>query len=159
MNEILKLLEKNGRLTAQQIATILKMKLEDVEDVIKQCEADGTILKYMALVDWDMTPTDTVTALIEVKISPRQGDGFERIAERIYQYEEVSSLYLMSGNFDLAVYITAKSIKDVAQFVYAHLAPITGVTETATHFILKKYKENSCVYIKSAEQEERVFFV
>jgi DNA-binding Lrp family transcriptional regulator len=100
-----------------------------------------------------------VTALIEVKIAPQRGEGFDRIAERIYQYDEVDSLYLMSGDFDLAVYITAKSIKDVAQFVYARLAPLEGVTATATHFMLKKYKEKGCVFNVMSEQEERMLFV
>jgi DNA-binding Lrp family transcriptional regulator len=159
MNEILKLLEKDSRLTAAQIAAMLGMDLAAVEAVIAKAEADGTILRYMSLVNWDKTNEESVTALIEVKIAPQRGEGFERIAERIYQYEEVDSLYLMSGAFDLAVYITGKSMKDVAQFVYARLAPIDGVTATATHFILKKYKEKGCVFNVTPEQEERMLFV
>ena len=159
MNEILKLLEKDSKLTAQQIAVMLGMDLSDVEAMIAKLEADGTILKYMTLIDWNRTAEDTVTALIEVKIAPQRGEGFDRIAERIYQYDEVESLYLMSGDFDLAVYITAKSIKHVAQFVYARLAPLDGVTATATHFILKKYKEKGCVFNVTSEQEERMIFV
>jgi DNA-binding Lrp family transcriptional regulator len=107
MKEILKLLEKDGRLSAQQIAAMLDMNVSAVESVIAKCEADRVILKYMTLVDWDKVSEDSVTALIEVKISPQRGEGFERIAERIYQYDEVDSLYLMSGAFDFAVYITA----------------------------------------------------
>ncbi len=159
MLEILKLLEKDSKLTAQQIAAMLGREQADVEAVIAGLEADGTILKYMTLIDWDKIPDDSVTALIEVKIAPQRGDGFDRIAERIYQYDEVDSLYLMSGDFDLAVYITAKSIKDVAQFVYARLAPLDGVTATATHFMLKKYKEKGCVFNVMSEQEERLLFV
>ena len=159
MNEILKLLEKDGRLTAQQIATMLDMDVADVEAVITKAEADGVILKYMSLIDWDKTQKESVTALIEVKIAPQRGEGFDRIAERIYQFEEVDSLYLMSGAFDLAVYITSKSMKEVAQFVYARLAPIEGITATATHFILKKYKEKGCVFNVVPEQEERMLFV
>jgi DNA-binding Lrp family transcriptional regulator len=159
MIEILKLLEKDSKLTAQQIAAMLGREQAEVESVIAKLEADGTILKYMTLIDWDKTPDDSVTALIEVKIAPQRGEGFDRIAERIYQYDEVDSLYLMSGDFDLAVYITAKSIKDVAQFVYARLAPLEGVTATATHFMLKKYKEKGCVFNVMSEQEERMLFV
>ena len=159
MEEILKLLEKDGRLSAQQIATMLDMEQAEVEAVIAKCEADSVILKYMALVDWEKVNEETVTALIEVKISPQRGEGFDRLAERIYQYNEVVSVYLMSGDFDLAVYITAKSIKEVAQFVYAHLAPLEGVTATSTHFILKKYKEKGCIYKLPQEQEERMIFI
>ncbi len=159
MNEILKILEKEGRLSAQQIAAMLDMDEKEVEAVIAKCEKDGVILKYMALIDWNKVTEETVTALIELKISPQRGEGYERIAERIYQYEEVDSLYLMSGDFDLAVYITADSIKDVAQFVFARLAPIDGVTATSTHFLLKKYKEKGCIFSLSEEQEERVMFV
>jgi DNA-binding Lrp family transcriptional regulator len=159
MIEVLKLLEKDSKLTAQQIAAMLGRETAEIEAVIAGLEADGTILKYMTLIDWDKTQDDSVTALIEVKIAPQRGEGFDRIAERIYQYDEVDSLYLMSGDFDLAVYITAKSIKEVAQFVYAHLAPLEGVTATATHFMLKKYKEKGCVFNVASEQEERMLFV
>lgn len=159
MLQILKLLEKDSKLTAQQIAVMLDRDQAEIEAIIAKLEADGTILKYLTLIDWDKTSDDSVTALIEVKIAPQRGEGFDRIAERIYQYDEVDSLYLMSGDFDLAVYITAKSIKDVAQFVYAHLAPLEGVTATATHFMLKKYKEKGCVFNVMAEQEERMLFV
>lgn len=159
MNEILKLLEKDSRLTPQQISVMLGMDQSEVEAFIVKAEADGTILKYMTLVDWDKTEADFVTALIEVKIAPQRGEGFERIAQRIYQYDEVDSLYLMSGDFDLAVYMTGKSIKHVAQFVYAHLATLEGVTATATHFMLKKYKEKGCVFSIPEEQEERMIFI
>lgn len=159
MNEILKLLQRDSRLTAEQIAAMLNMDKAEVEAIIAKCEADGIILGHMTLIDWDKTTDESVTALIEVKIAPQRGEGFDRIAERIYQYDEVDSLYLMSGDFDLAVYITAKSIKDVAQFVYARLAPLEGVTATATHFMLKKYKEKGCVFNVADEQEERINFV
>jgi len=159
MNEILKILEKDGRLTPQQIAPMVGMDAEAVAEYIAKAEADGTILRYTAQIDWDKAQEESVTALIEVKIAPQRGEGFDRIAERIYQYEEVDSLYLMSGAFDLAVYITAKSMKDVAQFVFARLAPLDGVTATATHFILKKYKEKGCVFNGTPEQEERMLFV
>ena len=159
MIEILKLLEANSKLTAGQIAAMLDMEEQEVEKSIAAYEADGTILKYTALVDYDKIEEEVVKALIEVKISPQRGEGFERIAERIYQYDEVESLYLMSGAFDLAVTISSTSMKSVAEFVYAHLATIEGVTGTSTHFILKKYKENNCVFAEQPEQEERLYFV
>lgn len=158
-HDVLKLLEKDSRLTEQQLAAMLGMEPEQVSAVIEKYQSDGVILKYMTLIDWDKTSEEYVRALIEVKIAPQRGEGFDRIAERIYQYDEVDSVYLMSGDFDLAVYITAKTIKDVAQFVYARLAPIEGVTATATHFILKNYKEKGCVFNRVSEQEERINFV
>ena len=157
-NQILKLLEKDGKLTVQQMAVMLGMTPEQVAAAVEKYEADGVILKCTTLIDWDKAAEDSVKALIEVKIAPQRGEGFDRIAERIYQYDEVDSVYLMSGDFDLAVYITAKNIKDVAQFVYARLAPLEGVTATATHFILKKYRERGCVFNVMPEQEERIKF-
>ena len=159
MNEILKLLEKDARYNAAQLAAMTGSDEAAVAAYIAAREADNTILGYTALVDWDKTDNDMVTALIEVKIAPQRGDGFDRIAERIYQYDEVESLYLASGAFDLAVIITGRSLRDISQFVYAHLAPIEGVTATATHFIMKKYKEKRKVFDSIDEQEERILFV
>ncbi len=159
MNKILKLLEQNSKYTAQQLAPMLDMEEAAVEAAIAKFEEEKTILGYQALVDWDKAGADFVTALIEVKVTPQRGDGFDRIAERIYQYDEVESVYLMSGAFDLTVIISGKSLKEVAQFVAARLSTIEGVTSTATHFILKKYKEKHCLFTKQAEQEERVLFV
>ena len=159
MNELLNLLEKDCRQTPQQLATMLGRQEADVAAEIARCEADQVILGYPALIDWTKTDDDIVTAMIEVRISPQRGDGFDRIAERIYQYEEVESLYLMSGAYDLAVTITGKSLRAVAEFVHARLATIDGVTGTATHFILKKYKEKNHVFTKLPEQEERLLFI
>ena len=131
----------------------------DLCTALEICEKNHIILGYPALIDWTKTDDELVTALIEVRISPQRGDGFDRIAERIYQYEEVESLYLMSGSYDLAVTITGRSLRAVAEFVHARLAVIDGVTGTATHFILKKYKEKNHLFAKLPEQEERVLFV
>ena len=157
--ELLSLLEKDARLTAAQLASMLGREEEDVAAEIAEYEKNHIILGYPALVDWTKTDDEFVTALIEVRISPQRGDGFDRIAERIYQYEEVESLYLMSGDYDLAVTITGRSLRAVAEFVHARLAIIEGVTGTATHFILKKYKEKNHVFEKLPEQEERMLFV
>ncbi len=158
MKEILELLEQDSKYTDKQIAAMLGMEEADVAAAIQKYMEDGTLLGYTALVDWDRLGPDMVTALIEVKIAPQRGDGFDRIAERIYQYDEVESLYLMSGAFDLAVFITGKSLKDIAQFVFARLAPIEGVTSTATHFILKKYKEKHHLFNVTPVQEEGLLF-
>ena len=159
MDELLSLLEKDCRQTPQQLATMLGKTEQEISDEIARCERDHIILGYPALVDWTKTDDEMVTALIEVRIAPQRGDGFDRIAERIYQYEEVESLYLMSGAYDLAVTITGRSLRAVAEFVHARLAIIEGVTGTATHFILKKYKEKHHVFEKLPEQEERLLFV
>ena len=159
MYEILTMLEKDGRLTAKQIASALGRDEEDVRAAIAKYEEEGTILKYTALIDHENNGDETVTALIELKISPQGGDGYDRIARRIYQYDEVESLYLMTGTYDLLVTMNAKTMKDAAQFVYSHLATIEGVAATATHFIMKKYKEKHCVFAKEPEQEERLRFI
>ena len=157
--ELLSLLEKDARTTPQQLASMLGLPEKEVLDEIAECEKNHIILGYPALIDWTKTNDELVTALIEVRIAPQRGDGFDRIAERIYQYEEVESLYLMSGDYDLAVTITGRSLRAVAEFVHARLAVIDGVTGTATHFILKKYKEKNHIFEKLPEQEERVLFV
>lgn len=159
MEDILRLLEKDGRYTAQQIAAMLGRDEAEVAAKIAEYEAQHIILGYPALVDWDKTSDEVVTAMIEVKIAPQRGEGFDRIAERIYQYDEVESLYLMSGAYDLAVTITGKTLREVAEFVSAHLAPIDGVTGTATHFILKRYKDKHRLFSTLPEQEERVLFI
>ena len=157
--ELLDLLEKDARLTPAELATMLGMEEKAVAEEIAECEKNHIILGYPALIDRTKTDDELVTAMIEVRISPQRGDGFDRIAERIYQYEEVESLYLMSGAYDLAVTITGRSLREVAEFVHARLAIIEGVTGTATHFILKKYKEKHHVFEKLPEQEERLLFV
>ena len=138
MTEILKLLEKDAKLTAAQIAAMLGKEEAEVAAAIAEYEEKKLILGYQALIDWDCTGEELVTALIEVKVTPQRGDGFDRIAERIYQYDEVESVYLMSGAYDLTVIIAGRTLKEVASFVSARLSTIDGVISTATHFILKK---------------------
>ena len=154
MNEILKLLEQNSRYTAAEIAAMLDMEEKAVEAAIAKYEEDKVILGYQALVDWDRAGEEFVTALIEVKVTPQLGDGFDRIAERIYQYEEVESVYLMSG-FDLTVIMA-----DAGKWYSLSQASFDdrGRHRTATHFILKKYKENIACS-RSEEQTERMLFV
>ena len=159
MDDILKLLEKDGTLTAEKLAPMLQMSAADVTAAIKKYEEDKVILGYQAVIDWDRAGSDWVTALIEIKIAPQRAVGFDRIAERIYQYEQVQGLYLMSGAFDLTAILVDRSIRSIAEFVFAKLAPIDGVTSTATHFILKKYKDKNIMFAHEPEQEERLLFV
>lgn len=159
MTEMLKLLEKDARYTPAELAAMLGKTEEAVKKDIAACEENNILLGYGAIVDWERTEEEHVTALIEVKISPQRGDGYDRIAERIYQYDEVESVFLMSGAFDLTVILTEKSLKEISQFVYAKLAPIEGVTSTATHFIMKKYKYNNRIFSPVIEQEERPLYI
>ncbi len=146
MKEILSLLENDARLSAEQIAVMLGKETGDVKTMLEKCEADGVILGYHTLVDWDKTDREYVTAFIEVKITPQRDRGFDKIAERIYKYPEVRSLYLMSGGYDLACIIEGRTMKEVAYFVAQKLAPLEDVIATATHFVLRKYKADGVVF-------------
>ena len=156
--ELLKLLEKDCRATPEQLAAMLGREPEEVRAEIGALEKDEVILGYNAMIDWDRTGEELVTALIEVRATPQRGDGFDRIAERVYQFEEVESMYLMSGAYDFAVTVTGRTLKDVATFVSARLSTIEGVTGTATHFILKKYNEKGVTFETQPLQEERMKF-
>ena len=146
MDKILKLLEDNATLTPDQIALMLSKEVGDIKKAIDNYERDGVILGYKAIVDWDKTDREYVSALIEVKVMPQRDRGFDKIAEKIYNYPEVKSLYLMSGGFDLALIIEGKTMKEVAYFVAQKLATIEYVTATATHFVLRKYKDKGVIY-------------
>lgn len=159
MVEILKLLERDGELEPDEIARRLGRDEAAVRQILEQCRREGIIRGRAALIDWNKVENEGVTALIEVKIAPQRGEGFDRIARRIYQYDEVEGLTLMSGDYDLAVTIRGKSLQAVAQFVFRNLATIDGVTGTATHFVLKRYKEKHKIYGEQPQQEERVRFV
>ena len=146
MDNILKVLEDNANLTHEQLAVMCKKEVGDIKKLIRQYENDGIILGYKTMIDWDKTDREYVSALIEVKITPQRDRGFDRVAERIYSYPEVQSLYLMSGGYDLAVQIEGKTMKEVAYFVAQKLAPIEDVISTATHFVLRKYKDKGVIY-------------
>lgn len=146
MKELLELLENDCRLTPEQIALMLGKETGDIKREIERCEKEGIILGYKGLIDWDKTDRDYVSALIEIKIAPRGGSGFDRVAETICNYPEVQSVYLMSGGFDLAILLEGRTMKEVAFFVARKLAPIEDVTATATHFVLRKYKDKGVVY-------------
>ncbi len=159
MEQLLRLIEADCTLTHKQLAAMTGTSEEKVDAEIKRLEEDGTIVGYKAVVDWDKTDREAVTALIEVKVEPQLGDGFDRVAERIYQYEEVESCYLMSGDFDMTVIISGRTLREVANFVTQKLSTIDAVQSTATHFILKKYKENHLIFNRKKEKEEGFYFV
>ncbi len=159
MLKLLKLLEEDCTLTNEQLAAMTEMTVDEVVKARKELEEDKIVLGYKAIVDWDRTQREAVTALIEVKVTPQRGEGFDRVAQRIYQYDEVESVYLMSGAFDLTVIISGRTLKEVAHFVGEKLATIEDVTGTATHFILKKYKEKHLIFEKQEPQERELIFV
>jgi DNA-binding Lrp family transcriptional regulator len=146
MNTILRLLEEDSRLTPEQIALMCDKEVGDIRQMIDDYERDGVILGYQALIDWDKTDREYVSALIEIKIAPQRDHGFDTVAEKIYNFPEVQSLYLMSGGFDLAVIIEGRTMKEVAYFVARKLATVQDVIATATHFVLRKYKDKGVIY-------------
>ena len=146
MNDILNLIENDAHLTDEQIAVMLGKETGDVRRFIEASKADGVILGYRTVIDWDKTDREYVSAFIEIKITPQRDRGFDRIAERIYKYPEVKSLYLMSGGYDLACIIEGRTMKEVAFFVAQKLAPLEDVVSTATHFVLRKYKYDGVIF-------------
>ena len=147
MNKLLKLLEEDATLTAEQLALMLSKEVGEVKELIYKYEKDGVILGKKTIIDWDKTDSETVNAIIEVKVTPQRDRGFDRIAEKIYNYPEVKSLYLMSsGGFDFTLLLEGKTMREVATFVTQKLAPIDSVTATATHFVLRKYKDKGVIY-------------
>ena len=144
--ELLTLLEKDARMTVEELAVVLGADRDEVARVISELEGSGTVLGYKAVIDWEKTDKECVNAMIDVKLTPQRDRGFDRVAEKIYNYPEVQSVYLMSGGYDLAVLIEGKTMKEVAFFVAQKLAPIDDVISTATHFVLRKYKDKGVVY-------------
>ena len=158
MNTLLELLEQDCTQSPAQLAAQAGMTEAEAKDELRRLEEEGVILGYQAVIDWDRVKRENVTALIEVKVTPQRGDGFDRVAERIYQYDEVESVYLMSGAFDLTVIISGRTLKEVAQFVGERLSTLEDVTGTATHFILHKYKEKHLIFEKQEQQEKEWIF-
>ena len=154
MEEILEVLEKNSRYTDQEIAVMTGKTVEEVREAIRDYEERSIIAGYTTLINWENTGRETVTALIEVQITPQRGVGFDKVAERIYKFPQVKACYLMSsGGFDLTVIVEGKTIKEVAMFVSDKLSIQEYVTGTATHFVLKKYKDHGTVMIPEAKRE------
>ena len=155
MEEILELLRQNARLSVEDIALMTKKSAEEVASIIKKLEDDGVILKYAAIVnpEKDKTSKDKVCAEIQIQVQPQREHGVDAIADRIYRFPQVKSLYLMSGGYDLKVIIEGDNLKDVALFVSEKLSTLEGVRSTKTNFVLKTYKENDIVYV--ADERDR----
>lgn len=154
MDRILTQLEEDCRITPKQLAVMNDMTEEQVTETIRQYESDGVILGYSAIIDWDKTDKQFDQAIIELNITPSPDIGFDRVAETISNFPEVKSIYLASGAFDLALIVEGKCMKDIAYFVAKKLATIEGVTSTATHFIMKKYKDKGVTF-SAPEEDER----
>lgn len=154
--EILSVLEKNSRIDIKELAVITDISEEEAAKEINRMEKEGVICGYHTLINWDATSKEKVVALIEVKVTPQRGMGFDKIADRIMQYDEVSALYLMSGAYDFTLLIEGKSMKEVAMFVSDKLAPMESVLSTATHFVLKKYKDHGTVLAKEKQDERQL---
>lgn len=152
--KILKLIEANARLTAKDIATICEISEDEVKREIAEMEKDGIIKGYKTIIDWEKADTDTVSAIIELKVTPKAGLGFDDVAARISQFPSVESVYLMSGACDLIVIVTGKTFREVSLFVSSELATIDSVTSTATQFIMRRYKELG-VELSEAEEDGR----
>ena len=154
MDKILKLLNTDARLTAEQMAVMANMPEAEVKAAIAQLENEGVIRGYKPLIDWDKTGEEVVTAIIELSIAPTKDEGFDGIAKTIMAMDEVEGLSLMSGGHDLMVIVNGRTFKDVAMFVAKRLSSLDGVLGTATHFVLKKYKERGVLFTEE-EQDER----
>lgn len=150
---LLKIIEKNSRIDLKELAIILGVEEIDVVNEMAAMEAEGIICGYHTLINWEKTSLENVSALIEVRVTPQRGQGFDNIAERIYKYPEVHAVYLISGGYDLLITLEGKSLKEIAAFVSDKLAPLDSILSTATHFILKKYKDHGTVLAKKDEDK------
>ncbi|MBR1692407.1 MAG: Lrp/AsnC family transcriptional regulator [Lachnospiraceae bacterium] len=151
--QILAIIEKNSRVDINELAVILGIPELDVANEIKKMEEEGIICGYHTLIDWEKTSIEKVSALIEVRVTPQRGQGFDSIAERIYKYPEVHAVYLISGGYDLLVSLEGKTLKEVSTFVTDKLSTLESVLSTATHFVLKKYKDHGTILDKKTEDE------
>lgn len=154
--QILDAISKNSRIATEDLAAMLGASPEEVEREIKEMEDAKVICGYPTLINWDNTDCEKVTALIEVKVTPQRDMGFNKVAERIYRFEEVESVYLMSGGFDLTVIIEGRSMKEVSRFVSEKLSTLESVNSTATYFVLKKYKEHGLAMEPEKRETERM---
>ena len=155
-DELLSIIEKNSRIGLSELAVLLGKDEIDVANEIAKLETDGIICGYHTLINWDKTSIEKVTALIEVKVTPQRGQGFDSIAERIYNYPEVRAVYLISGGYDLLVTLEEKTLKEIAGFVSDKLSTLDSVLSTATHFVLKKYKDHGTIFDKKHEDEREI---
>ena len=151
--EILKYLERNSKINLHELAVLLGSDEVMIANEIAQMEKEKIICGYHTLIDWEKTGEEQVVALIEVKVTPQRNQGFDRIAERIYNYPEVNAVYLISGGYDFLITLKARTLKEVSEFVSGKLAPLDAVLSTATHFVLKKYKDHGAVLVAKTESE------
>lgn len=155
MKEIFEILEKDARTTPEQVSTMTGIPLAEVKKAIKKAEREKIIVKYKAMINWQRLGEEQVQALIEVRVQPQREVGFDALAERIYRFPQVRSAYLVSGTYDLAVLVVGKTMQEVAAFVAQKLAPLEGVQGTVTHFLLKRYKEDSEI-LEGKEEVKRL---
>lgn len=154
--ELLAIVEKNSRIDTKELAVLLGVQEIDIVNELQKLQEDGIICGFHTLINWEKTNIEKVTALIEVRVTPQRGQGFDTIAERIYKYPEVRAVYLISGGFDLLVILEEKSLKEIANFVSDKLSTLDSVLSTATHFILKKYKDHGVMLSEKYEDKREV---
>ena len=155
-DELLAIIEKNSRMDLKDLAVILGVEEIDVVNELAALESEGIVCGYHTMINWEKTNIDKVTALIEVRVTPQRGQGFDSIAERIYKYPEVRSVYLISGGYDLMVILEGKTLREVSSFVSDKLSTLETVLSTATHFILKKYKDHGTAFTRTKEDEREM---
>ncbi len=156
MDALLTLLEKNARLSNAQLAAMLDMTEQEVATEIADLEKRGVIRGYKPVIDWDKTDREYVTAIIELHVTPKKDKGFDGIAETIMKFREVESISLMSGGYDFSIVVNARTFKDVAMFVAKRLSPLESVVSTATHFVLRRYKDNNVIFLEDEKDERSV---
>ncbi len=154
--ELLAIIEKNSRIDLKELAVILGVAEIDVVNTLQKMEEEGIVCGYHTMINWEKTSIEKVTALIEVRVTPQRGQGFDNIAERIYKYPEVQSVYLISGGYDLLVTLEGKTLREVSSFVSDKLSTLDTVLSTATHFILKKYKDHGTILNLKIEDEREI---
>jgi len=154
--ELLSIIEKNSRIDLKDLAVMLGAQEIDILNEMETLEKEGVICGYHTLIDWEKTSIEKVTALIEVRVTPQRGQGFDKIAERIYNYPEVRAVYLISGGYDLLVILEEKTLREISNFVSDKLSTLDSVLSTATHFILKKYKDHGTVLAKKHIDEREI---
>jgi len=158
MKELLEILESNARVSTAELASMLHRTEDEIKEQIALLEQEKIILSYNTLINWERFGEDSVTAIIEINLTPQREVGFDALAERICRFEEVRGVYLMSGNFDLLVTVQGKSLKEISNFVATRLSTIEGVTQTRSHFMLKEYKKDGII-LENEEQDRRLVVV
>ncbi|MBQ9611299.1 MAG: Lrp/AsnC family transcriptional regulator [Lachnospiraceae bacterium] len=153
---ILTIIEKNSRMDISELAIVLGTEEIEIVNALQEMQDEGIICGYHTMINWDKTGIEKVTALIEVRVTPQRGQGFDSIAERIYKYPEVNTVYLMSGGYDLMVILEGKTLREVAGFVTNKLSTLETVIGTTTHFILKKYKDHGTIMAKKSEDQREI---